>query len=160
LATLLSLGLIVSGCGSKAATPPTPTSVPTPKATPIPPILVEYASGVQPLIRHAQFETSGLLAKTRTNSNEVLGLECTNVGNDLASAQLAIRGMYTPGPAHRVYDAANAGYKLILVGTDECAMAADGKQPGLMTLARQDMRQGMRNLATAFHISTAWHKPK
>lgn len=158
---LISLALLgavaLSACTHAAANPPaTPAANASPTATPIPPVLHAYAEAVQPLMRMSVSEATALESKMRHDGLSVVGNECSTFGGDFESAQVTIRGTYTPHPAQVVYHHANEGYRLITVSTDECGLASDTNSKAEMKSAIADLRSGISLLNYAYGLTKRW----
>lgn len=149
--------MIVAACTPSAAAPKsTPVAGGKPTATPIPPVLSAYAHAVQPLMRGSASEAAALESRMKHDSLSVIGDECSTFGGDFESAQVTIRGTYTPPAAQVVYHHANGGYRLLAVSTDECGMASDISSKSEMRAAIADLRSGMSQLKYAYGLTKKW----
>lgn len=160
-AVLMALAVVccvlLSACSHTAAAPKvTPTVNASPTATPIPPVLAAYAQAVQPLMRMSASEAAALESKMKHDSLSVVGDECSTFGGAFESAQVTIRGTYTPPAAQVVYHHANGGYRLLAVSTDECGLASDTTSKAEMRAAISDLRSGMSQLKYAFGLTKRW----
>lgn len=154
----LACAVLLSAC-SHAATAPAgrvATVDPRPTLTPIPPVLRDYAQAVRPLMMMSSSEAAALVVKMRHDGLAVVGDECSAFGGDFQSAQATMRGTYTPPAAQAILQQANAGYRLLLVSTDECGMASDTNSKKEMTSAIRDLRTGLSSLNQAYARSKQW----
>lgn len=158
LGSLALVGAVsLSACTHAAATPPaTAVTNGTPTATPVPPVLHAYAQAVQSLMRTSASEAALLETKMRHDSLSTLGDECSTFGGDFQSAEVTIRGTYTPKPAMVVYYHANDGYRLLAVSTDECGLASDTNSKAEMKSALSDLRSGISLLTYAYRLTKRW----
>lgn len=158
LGSLAAVCVVTLSACTHAAAPPvhTPIANVSPTATPIPPVLHAYSQVVQPLIRMSTAEAAALESKMRHDNLSVVGDECSIFGGDFQSAEVTMRGTFTPKLAMPVYYHANNGYRLLAVSTDECGLASDTNSKSEMRSAIADLRSGVSLLDYAYGLTKRW----
>ena len=151
------LAVILSACGSKAATPPPTSTATTSHVTPVPTPLIAYGSYTDPILRTSIGEAQQTLAKFRKPDYETLGDQCSLAGGDISNQQTSFHGAIAPNTTARmVFRTAENGYKLVLSSMDECGMAADSRSKGQLTTAGNDLKAGLYYLARAEYSTGHW----
>lgn len=157
----LLLGVVavaLAGCGSSAANKAS-SSRPRYAATPVPTILVSYASAVDPTLKTTLQEGKSLLKQMSVKHPDYTAVanDCSMVGGDFSSYRSVFSGTYVPAAAKSAWYRGDSGFKLILAATDECGNAADAHSTKLFKTAESDLKAGLSQVSYAEWVLSHWN---
>jgi hypothetical protein len=159
-AAALCLATLVAGCGLGSAAPK-PTAVPPtprPKGRVVPPALHAYAVVADSVFKQTQSNATKLRNVMSNPDYSTLAATCLSYGGIFSADKITMHGLYTPHAALPVYYAANVGYQSLMTSTDECAMAADGKNAGELATAINDLDHGYSQVSRAYALTAKWRR--